>query len=96
MIYRIVPEEDERMVLGYTTPSFARSLEWAIQRVFSNPHSRAYKYYPNVFGDIYLDGLTTCISSSDIGISGAKCFGGMYIWYGLSISGFAQMEKDRY
>lgn len=96
VLYRIVPEEDERMVLGYTTPSFARSLEWAIQRVFSNPHSIAYKYYPNVFGDIYLDGLTTCISSSDTGISGAKCFGGMYIWYGLSISGFAQMEKDRY
>lgn len=96
VLYRIVPEEDERMVLGYTTLSFARSLEWAIQRVFSNSHSIAYKYFPNVFGDIYLDGLTTCISSSDVGISGAKCFGGMYIWYGLSISGFAQMEKDRY
>ena len=96
VLYRIVPEDDERVALGYTTPSFARSLEWAIQRVFSNPHSIAYKYYPNVFGDIYLDGLTTCISSSDVGISGAKGYGGMYIWYGLSISGFAQMEKDRY
>ena len=96
VLYKIVPEEDERMALGYTTPSFARSLEGAIQRVFSNSHSIADKYYPNVFGDIYLDGLTTCISSSDIGISGAKRFGSMYIWYGLSISGFAQMEKDRY
>lgn len=96
VFYKIVLEEDERMVLGYTTPSFAKCMEGAIQRVFANSHSVAYKYYPNVFGDIYLDRLTTCISSSDIGLSGARHFGGMYIWYGLSISGFAQMEKDRY
>lgn len=95
-VYKIVPEENESIVLGYTTLTFARSMEGAIQRVYSNSHSIAYKYFPNIFGDVYLDGLTTCVSSSDDGIVGAKAFGGMYIWYGLSISGFAQMEKDRY
>lgn len=96
VLYSIVPEDDERMVLGYTTPSFSNGMEWAIKRIFDNYNPIAYKYYPNIFGDVYLDGLTTCISSSDIGIGGAKRFGGMYIWYGLSITGFAQMEKDRY
>ena len=96
VLYKIVPEENESTVLGYTTPSFAISLKKAIQRIFGNSYDIAYKYYPNVFGDIYLDGLTTCISSSGADIPGAKCFGNMYIWYGLSISGFAQMEKDRY
>ena len=96
VLYRLVPEDDEHTILGYTTPTFARSMGWAIQRIFSTTHSIAYKYYPNIFGEIYLDGLTTCISSSDIGIAGAKRYGGMNVWYGLSISGFAQMEKDRY
>lgn len=96
VVYKIVPEDDENTILGYTTSSFANSMDWAIRRVFDTTHCTAYKYYPNIFGEIYLDGLTTCISSSDIGIEGAKQFGGMYIWYGLSISGFAQMEKDRY
>ncbi|MBR4400575.1 MAG: ATP-dependent helicase [Synergistes sp.] len=96
VLYSVAPEDDDRTILCYTTPTFAKSMERAIQRIFSNSHSIAYKYYPNVFGEIYIDGLTTCISSSDIGVDGAKMYGGMYIWYGLSISGFAQMEKDRY
>lgn len=96
VLYRIVPEDDEREVLGYTTPEFAKSMEAAIQRIFSTSRTIEYKYYPNTFGDVYVDGLATCISSSDRDISGAKRYGGMYIWYGLSISGFAQMEKDFY
>lgn len=94
--YRIVPEDDEREVLGYTTPEFAKSMEAAIQKIYSTSRSIEYKYYPNTFGDVYVDGLATCISSSDRDISGAKKYGGMYIWYGISISGFAQMEKDYY
>ena len=96
VLYRIVPEDDEREVLGYTTPEFAKSMEAAIQRIYSTSRSIEYKYYPNTFGDVYVDGLATCISSSDRDISGAKRYGGMYIWYGISISGFAQMEKDYY
>lgn len=96
VVYKVVPEENERIILGYTTAEFARNMERAIQRIYDNNRSIAYKYYPNTFRDIYFDGLTTCVSSSGEGISGAKKIGNMYIWYGLSISGFAQMEKDRY
>ena len=96
VVYRIVPEDDERTVLGYTTPFFARCMERAIQRIYKNDHSIAYKYFPNIFGEIYFDGLTTCISASGDGLAGAKSYGGMNIWYGFKVSGFAQIEKDRY
>lgn len=96
VVYKVVLEENERIILGYTTAEFARNMERAIQRIYDNNRSIAYKYYPNTFRDIYFDGLTTCVSSSGEGISGAKKIGNTYIWYGLSISGFAQMEKDRY
>ena len=96
VVYRIVPEDDERTVLGYTTPFFARCMERAIQRIYKNDHSIAYKYFPNIFGEIYFDGLTTCISASGDGLAGAKSYGGMNIWYGFKASGFAQIEKDRY
>lgn len=96
VIYSIVPEEDEHTVLGYTSAAFSRSMEKSIQRIYSNNSTIAHKYYPGIFRDIYFDGLNTCISSSDAGIPGAKKIGGMYVWYGLEISGFAQIEKDRY
>lgn len=96
VVYKVVLEENERTILGYTTSEFARNMEHAIQRIYDSNRPIAYKYYPNTFRDIYFNGLTTCVSSSGEGIPGAKKIGGMYIWYGLSISGFAQMEKDRY
>lgn len=96
VIYSIVPEEDEHTVLGYTTAAFSKSMEKSIQRIYSNHSTIAHKYYPSIFRDIYCDGLNTCISSSNEGIPGAKKIGGMYVWYGLEISGFAQIEKDRY
>ena len=71
-------------------------MERAIQRIYKNDHSIAYKYFPNIFGEIYFDGLTTCISASGDGLAGARSYGGMNIWYGFKISGFAQIEKDRY
>lgn len=96
VIYSIVPEEDEHTVLGYTTAAFSKCMERSIQRIYSNHSTIDHKYYPSIFRDIYCDGLNTCISSSSEGIPGAKKIGGMYVWYGLEISGFAQMEKDRY
>ena len=96
MTYKIVLEEDENRILGYTSWDFAIGMERAIQRIFSNYHTIDYKYFPNIFGEIYFDGLTTCVSAIDKGIAGAKKIGSMYLWNGISISGFAQMEKDRY
>jgi hypothetical protein len=91
-----VPEENEHMVLGYTTASFARDIEKAIQRIYKSKNHVAYNYYPEIFNDIYLNGLYTCISTSDAGIDGAKKIGDMYAWYGLDISGFAHRETTRY
>lgn len=94
--YKIVLEEDTNCVLGYTSWDFAIGMERAIQRIYNNHHSIDYKYFPNIFGDIYFNGLTTCVSAFDKSIEGARQFGGMFIWNGISLSGFAQMEKDRY
>ena len=96
VLYKIVPEDDERMVLGYTTKSFARDIEKAIQRIYKSNKSAAYSYFPEMFTDIYLNGLCTCISSSDDGISGAKKIGDMFMWYGLDLGGFAHRETTRY
>lgn len=94
--YKIVLEENVKKVLGYTSWDFAIGMERAIQRIFANYQPIDYKYYPNILGDIYFNELTTCVSALDKNIEGARKFGGMYIWNGISISGFAQMEKDRY
>lgn len=96
VVYKIVPEEDEHMVLGYTTASFARDIEKAIQRIYKNNRKVEYRYYPEIFNDIYLDRLNTCISAVGSELNGAKQIGDMFIWYGLEISGFAHRESTRY
>ena len=95
-VYRIVPEETPHMVLGYTTAEFARGMERAIQRIFKNPRPVAYRYFPRIFRDLYVDGLTSCVSARGENLPGARKFGNMYIWNGIRVSGFAQMEKDWY
>lgn len=96
VIYRLVPEENENMVLGYTGKPFADSIQRAIQRIFNNPCRIGYRYYPNIFSDVYVDNLITCISVSGKSLPGAKAIGDFGIWMGFTVSGFAQMEKDRY
>ena len=44
--------------------------------------------------NIYVDGLTTCISTANNKLDGAIKYGNMYIWYGISVSGFAQVDKS--
>lgn len=96
VVYRIVPEEDEHRTLGYTTSDFARNIERSVQRIYKHNKRIAYSYYPEIFSDIYLNGLITCISASDIDIGGAKKIGNMNMWFGLEISGFAHRESTRY
>ena len=96
VIYKLVPEEDQGVVLGYTTPAFARSIEKAIQRIYNNHHTVTYKYYPEYFDDIYFEGLYTCVSSNGENIDGAMQFGDMFIWYGLEINGFAHRGTTHY
>jgi hypothetical protein len=45
---------------------------------------------------VYVDNLITCISVSGKSLPGAKAIGDFGIWMGFTVSGFAQMEKDRY
>lgn len=93
--YRIVPEDDEKVTLGYTTRSFSCAMIKALQRIFDNYHSDLNKYLPNILSDIYVDHKITCISEHNK-LPGSIQFGDVQLWMGVSISGFAQRENDRY
>ena len=96
VVYKIVLETDEYSVLGYTSPQFAEGVKTAVQRVFHTYRDISFKYYPDMFVDIYIDGLTTCISANGDNIKGARQFGNMYLWTGLSASGFARVKRKNY
>ncbi len=96
VMYKLVMEIDEYSVLGYTSPQFARGVKKAIQRIFHTYRDISFGYYPDMFVDIYVDGLTTCISADGENIDGARRFGKMYLWNGLSVSGFARINRKIY
>lgn len=97
VVYRVVPEDNEKLVLGYTSKSFARELEKAIQHIYNNMRLAVkYSVYPHAFCDVYIHNITTCVSGMPPVPAGAKTFGDVSIWSGVTISGFATIDKDTY
>ena len=96
VVYRLVMETDEFSILGYTSPQFATGIKKAIQRIFHTYKDIPFRYYPDMFVDIYVDDLITCISADGENVSGARQFGSMYLWIGVSASGFAKIKKKNY
>lgn len=96
VVYRIVLEDNEKLVLGYTSKSFARELEKAIQHIKNMNCSVYYEVYPHAFCDVYVHNITTCVSGLAPVPAGAKTFGDVSIWSGITITGFAAVDKDTY
>ena len=93
--YRIVLEDNENIVLGYTGRDFSLGIRRALQRIWDN-NDPSTKYYPNILGDVYIGNLTTCISTSGAGLAGAKTYGNLAVWEGFTLRGLAKYEKDLY
>lgn len=96
VVYRIVLEDNEKLVLGYTSKSFAHELEKAIQHIKNMNCSVYYEVYPHAFCDVYVHNITTCVSGIAPVPAGAKTFGDVSIWSGITITGFAAVDKDTY
>lgn len=95
VIYRVVAEDQEHIILGYTGSFFARELKSSIQRIFNITSNVSYAAYPHAFCDVYVDEIISCISST-VAPPGAKTFGDISIWTGFTIAGFAAVDKDTY
>lgn len=96
VVYRAVMEDNEKIVLGYTSSSFARELEKAIQHIKNLNCSVWYDVYPHAFCDVYVHNVTTCVSGMPPTPDGAKTFGDISVWSGVTITGFAAVDKDTY
>lgn len=96
LAYQMVLEDNQNIILGYTGKQFADGIQRAIQRIYNVQWNVYYQSYPNTINDIYVDNLVTCISVSGKELPGAKTYGDISIWSGFTVSGFAQIYKDRY
>ena len=59
-------------------------------------YSVKYEVFPHAFCDVYVHGITTCVSGIGPAPAGAKTFGDVSIWSGITITGFAAVDKDTY
>ena len=96
VVYRIVLEDNEKIVLGYTSKSFAHELEKAIQHIKNINCSVYYEVYPHAFCDVFVHNITTCVSGISPVPAGARTYGDVSIWSGITITGFAAVDKDTY
>lgn len=95
VVYSVVVEDQEHIVLGYTGKAFARELNSSMQRIFKITTDVKYEVFPHAFCDVYVDAIISCISSVDVP-SGARTYGDVSIWTGFTIAGFAAVDKDTY
>jgi len=96
IVYQLVPEDNEKIVLGYTSRSFARELEKAIQKIICISCPVYYRVYPHAFCDVYIQSVTSCVAVMRPVPAGAKLFGDVGVWSGLTITGFAAVDRDTY
>ncbi len=94
--YRIVPEDNENIILGYTSETFAQELEKAIKQIQNTDGSIPFKAFPHAFCDVYVSKLVTYVSGISPAPAYAKVFDDICIWTGMTIAGFAAVDKDTY
>jgi len=94
MSYSIHLDDNPAFTLGY----MGQGLRWGIanawQRIFNNKSSIAYSYFPEILTDVHVERLTSCISVNNGECPGAKVFGSMCIWTGLSLTGLAHRANN--
>ncbi len=95
VIYCVVAEDQEHIILGYTSKAFARELNASMQKILKITSDVYYEVFPHAFYDVYVDEIISCISSTSAP-PGAKTFGDISIWTGFTIAGFAAVDKDTY
>lgn len=96
VVYKIVLEENPNTVLGYTSKSFARELEKAMQHIMGINCSVYHRVYPNTFCEVYVHDTATYLSTTAPVPAGAKTFGNISIWLGITITGFAKVDRNTY
>lgn len=99
IIYDIRLEEaNSACTLGQTSNQFSDELKKIFRYIYKmNKNTQVNSsIFPERFSDIYIDDVITVIDNTDNKLKGAKQFGNMMIWHGLSLSGFALRERDIY
>ena len=95
VVYKIYPRDTD-VIIGYTGKKFAESLDNAFHRIWHNNNPIKFKYYPDVFSNVFVDSLKTCIAVDADDLPEAKHFGELAMWQGFSICGFAYGSKNSY
>jgi hypothetical protein len=100
--YYLIPEDCEYIHIGKTGNDFSLGIKRAQNRIWSDKWygrniNKELDYYPDRFNDIYIEDIITCVSEGKTGyLHNAKSFGGVSIWMGFTVHGFAKKDNDRF
>ena len=89
-------EKLEKNMAKLTIEVSAEELEKAIQHIKNINCSVYYEVYPHAFCDVFVHNITTCVSGISPVPAGARTYGDVSIWSGITITGFAAVDKDTY
>lgn len=80
---------DNRHVICEMNTGFTEAVKKAIEYIYNGRFKNKYFNSNKKFTGIYVTNKTTCISNKPLKLKGAKKYGDIYVWLGVSISGYA-------
>ena len=93
--------DEEQRPLGLLKPSFAKGFAISMSAINGGKKRghEAAEYTndcPEVFDDLYVEEVVSCIGSAASAPEHAKHFGNQCIWYGLTVTGLAKANSRSY
>ena len=84
-------------ILGRTSITFYDDLNNILKKVKGLYNCEVYEYlFPERFKDIYVDDVVSIIGKREDKAIAAKQYSNIMVWKGITFTGFAQVERDRY
>lgn len=97
--YDVLLEDDMTFGrIGRTSKKFYLDLKRILKDINNLPPDRDVypEIYPSRFSEIYVEDVTSVINASTVSTNFGGKFGDVKIWKGVTLVGFAQVERDTY
>lgn len=93
-----IEDSENNSKIGYTSMKFAHELERISRKVYNIPKAKDVfaQVYPAEFTNLFVENVITVIAPFNPEATGAKKYGSMMIWRGISLSGFGKTYYEQY
>lgn len=83
--------------MGITSSRFYEDLTGILKEIHGLNNCNVFEHiYPTVFSDLYVEDIISVISPYNEKATAGRAYSDVMIWKGVSLTGIARIERDKY